>query len=123
MQLKEMEKATASREQVFAVLRKKDIQHLGQVKRLYLEAGGMFSLFIKEDPVPGLSVLPKQDEDLMSNQSHSGSHYACSNCGNTEEDEVKQDHECPRCGANNWSQAFDMIPANQNNYTLKEASE
>ncbi|RDV16584.1 DUF421 domain-containing protein [Pontibacter diazotrophicus] len=123
MELKEMKKTTASREQVFAVLRNKNVQHLGQVKRLYLEPSGKFSLFRNEDPLTGLSVLPLQDEDLLTNQPHDNGHYACNNCGNTVESDDKPNDECSRCGANMWTQAFSLIPENHNDFTLKEADE
>ncbi|GAB3531759.1 DUF421 domain-containing protein [Pontibacter brevis] len=123
LELDEMKKASASREQVFAVLRKSDIQHLGQVKRLYLEASGRFSLFRNVDPKPGLSVLPKQDEELLANQPKDNYQYACNSCGKTEKKEHTPNHVCGRCGADSWSRAFNTIPANHNEYTLKEAAE
>lgn len=123
LQLDDLKKEAASREQIFAELRAKNVQHLGQVKRLYQEAYGIFSLYIDENPRPGLSVLPKQDKDLLEHQPRNGSHYACSNCGKTEESHSKPVHFCPRCGANDWSPALETIPANHNEYTLKEAGE
>lgn len=121
--LKEMKKERASREQIFAVLRTKNIQHLGQVKRLYLEANGAFSVYKNEEPKPGLSVLPQQDQDLLAYQSKSSQYVACHNCGNTVKRTSKLVKGCHRCGAHCWVQAFETVPANQNEFALQEDSE
>jgi len=123
LQLNKLEKEAASREQVFAALRSKNVQHLGQVKRLYIEASGLFSLYKYDVPKPGLSVLPQQDRELLDNQPRSSDYFSCMNCGNTEQNNTKPHYTCQNCGANHWTPALNLIPANHNAYTLKEAVE
>jgi uncharacterized membrane protein YcaP (DUF421 family) len=61
LQLNALKDARILRDQLFAQLRDKAIEHLGQVERVYLEGCGVFSVFRREQPVPGLSVLPTLD--------------------------------------------------------------
>lgn len=65
LQVEEMEKASVSQDQLFAQLRDNDIDHLGQVARVYLEACGLFSVFSNSSPRPGLPVLPEKDQELL----------------------------------------------------------
>ncbi len=64
LDLEEMTKARISKEQLFANLRSQNIKHLGQVKRVYLEGCGMFTVFRQSDTRPGLSILPEKDPDM-----------------------------------------------------------
>jgi uncharacterized membrane protein YcaP (DUF421 family) len=48
-----MKKTRITQERVFAALRSEGIRHLGQVKRLYIEANGEFSLVRAEAEMPG----------------------------------------------------------------------
>ncbi len=60
----EMRRAAISREQLFAKLREAQIHHLGELKRVYLEASGDFSIIKTSEPTAGDSVLPDQDATL-----------------------------------------------------------
>jgi uncharacterized membrane protein YcaP (DUF421 family) len=60
----EMRSAAISREQLFAKLREAQIHHLGELKRVYLEPSGEFSIIKRSDPIAGDSVLPDQDATL-----------------------------------------------------------
>jgi len=56
LNLKELNRTKISQQQVFEMLRAKQIYHLGKVKRLYLEACGIFSVYQEEQPKPGLPL-------------------------------------------------------------------
>jgi uncharacterized membrane protein YcaP (DUF421 family) len=102
LQLNNMNEYRISKEQVFAGLRSQKIQHLGEVKRLYLESSGLFSIFKQENPQPGLSVLPEKDEQLHQAEPHDDVYCACLHCGYI----VKQSNKaCSNCQENNWTYA------------------
>lgn len=95
--LPELRKARISQRQLFAQLRTRNVRHLGQLKRVYLESWGRFSLFKEEEPRPGLSVLPSGDEQARSAQSHAEGRRACLRCGKVEKEPIAA-FVCSRCG-------------------------
>lgn len=100
-----LESAKISREQLFAVLRNRGIYQLGQVKRLYQEASGLFSIFTEPQPRPGLSILPKNDKDIQTIHSHPAKKglQACIRCGNTEQLlPAANPYTCRLCGSEEW---------------------
>jgi uncharacterized membrane protein YcaP (DUF421 family) len=94
-----------SRQQVFAELRKKNIYNLGGVKRMYLEACGIFSIYEFDEPRPGLSVLPPNDTDIYEMRKHKDELQACCNCGNTVP-KKNTSTSCGLCGSNEWTSAI-----------------
>jgi len=100
-----------SKSLVLQQLRAQGIDHLGEVKRLYMESSGAFSLVKKEEAEPGLSVIPEGDEDYWEPQEFCNGIYVCSNCGEkVEPQESPINHEtsqstCKRCGSDAWEQA------------------
>lgn len=107
LNVKEMRKAALSHEQLYAQLREKDIRHLGQVERVYLEASGAFSVFEFEEPRPGLSIIPAKDEKLSVTPAESDRYCACKNCGNVMEEEAEKRITCSECGENDWKPAIE----------------
>jgi uncharacterized membrane protein YcaP (DUF421 family) len=94
--------ARLSREQVFAALRERNVYNLGNVKRLYFEACGEFSLYIKEAPNAGLSTLPMLDGDARVLQPElKQTARVCATCGQVVESS-EADYPCPHCGRKNW---------------------
>ncbi|MEJ7658954.1 MAG: YetF domain-containing protein [Hymenobacter sp.] len=81
LQLDEMEHAVLSQERLFAQLRGESLEHLGQVRRLYMEANGTFSLVEEEEPKPGLSLIPGWDKDFRGVQPVAPGQFACLACG------------------------------------------
>lgn len=55
---KVMLKVRLTEDRLMAQFLFRGIRHLGQVKRLYLEVNGSFTLIKEEHPIPGLSVIP-----------------------------------------------------------------
>jgi uncharacterized membrane protein YcaP (DUF421 family) len=99
-----------SKSLVLQQLRAQGIDHLGQVKRLYMESSGAFSLVKNEDPTPGLSVIPDGDEDYWAPEERCTDVYVCSNCGNPSEKNakasgLKPEKGCERCNSSDWEQA------------------
>ncbi|MBO2011296.1 DUF421 domain-containing protein [Hymenobacter negativus] len=107
LDLKAMANARLSREQLFAQLRKAKIQHLGQVKRVYMEANGEFSIYQQQPPKPGLSVLPDKDTALHFAEPADMQQQACERCGHTEPT-GQHPGNCSRCDSGTWTKAVQL---------------
>lgn len=94
-----------SREQLLAVLRSKGIYNLGEVRGLYLEACGLFSVFKFGEPRPGLSLLPPGDQGPCDEFDVSGEIQVCHECGNRIKRIAESANKCDNCGANKWTSA------------------
>lgn len=107
MQPEIMKRTRISRERLFAQLRCEKVAHLGKVKRVYLEAGGTFSLVENEKPKPGLMVLPEWDEDFIHDKLQETDVIICRNCGERAPDNAPADKstKCPHCGDCDWTKA------------------
>ena len=106
IQLKALEKETISRNQLFAKLRTQNIKQLGEIKRIYMETNGKFSIYKSKEKKPGLAVLPKDDADAMAQlKVHEGT-LVCEECGFIVEEKEKPD-KCPFCENNNWKPAVE----------------
>lgn len=101
-QLEQMATNRMSHQQVFAALRSENIYNLGNVKRLYLEAYGMFSIYENEQGKPGLSVLEPNDDEIHSiHKKPEADALSCTNCGNTVPVQPKP-NVCSVCHATTW---------------------
>jgi uncharacterized membrane protein YcaP (DUF421 family) len=90
-----------TRNQLFEVLRSKKIRHLGQVKRVYLEACGIFSIYSNENPAPGLSILREEEQDLMVKRDESL--RICGTCGLAQQQPAVSQVACSNCGEKKWT--------------------
>jgi uncharacterized membrane protein YcaP (DUF421 family) len=108
LSLEEMRAASISAPQLFAVLRGKGLRHLGQARRVYLEAYGCFSVFRQEPARPGLSVAPAWDEALDEPLPRAAEGAACGQCGSVRAspDPSSGSVACERCGARAWQPAL-----------------
>jgi uncharacterized membrane protein YcaP (DUF421 family) len=104
LQPHEMIRTNMSRDRLFSMLRTQRIRHLGEVKRLYLEASGAFTLIRATEAKPGLCILPKWDADFIAEQQQVKDHTVCHYCGVT----VATPHtgKCPNCGRNEFVPAI-----------------
>jgi uncharacterized membrane protein YcaP (DUF421 family) len=109
LQLPIMERVVLSRERLFSQLRGDSLEHLGQVKRLYMEANGTFSMVEADEPTPGLSVIPGWDEGFRELQPVAAGKFACVACGNVEEAPQSPTKNCPRCNASKWHPAVEAL--------------
>ncbi len=105
LQLREMEHCRISRQQLFAQLRSKKVTQLGMVKRVYLEASGLFSIYTIKKPLPGLSVLPPDDKAITEINTQL-LFISCINCGYTKQKNADTSH-CNDCGDTNWVNAME----------------
>jgi uncharacterized membrane protein YcaP (DUF421 family) len=96
--VKQIEKLFISRQQLFELLREKDIRHLGQVKRAYIEAAGTMSIYKNKEVKPGLSILPIHDIDTIITKDKK--HLTCTWCGTIV---IKSfSGHCPSCNHDQW---------------------
>ncbi|MFL5743975.1 MAG: DUF421 domain-containing protein [Niastella sp.] len=103
LQTKELSREYISRTQIFAALRSKSIINLGMVKRLYIETSGAFTMYTYENERAGLSLLPREDEDLFNSQQLVKDKMVCNICG--EIYEVTQVPEiCDNCHSKEFVQ-------------------
>ncbi|WP_256007238.1 DUF421 domain-containing protein [Pedobacter deserti] len=103
MHLENMKNSRISRERLFAQLRASEIRHLGEVRRLYLEAPGTFTLIRSDKPEPGLTILPDWDKEFIDKFEHDPQRQACRHCGNTTE---YNQSECEMCKHSDWVAAI-----------------
>ncbi|WP_139920416.1 DUF421 domain-containing protein [Hymenobacter sp. DG01] len=102
LQMDKLRAERVSHEQLYAQLRDKKITHLGEVKRVYMEADGLFSIYKRDKPGPGLSVLPGQDEKLLEAQQKVPDQKACNYCGYLATAADHAGGHCPNCGHAEW---------------------
>lgn len=106
MDLTAMKDVRLTRERLVAQLRYSGLKQLGQVKRLYMEANGGFTLIEQEEPKAGLFIIPAGDHELYRLLKQSDTEVSCENCGYTrEKEEGKTDGECPSCRHHKWTPA------------------
>lgn len=108
LNLPAMAATNVSREQLFANLRAEKIQHLGQLRRVYLEGNGEFSLYPQKPPRPGLSILPDKDTAIHHVAPAKEARQACQRCGHTEP-AAPTPARCPRCQHPQWTAAVDKL--------------
>jgi uncharacterized membrane protein YcaP (DUF421 family) len=109
LKLDAMEHAVLSHERLYAQLRGESLEQLGQVRRLYMEANGTFSLVEEEEnPQPGLSLVPGWDEEFRKLQPAAAGRFACSNCGWVVEAPQAPTTACPACGAASYEPAVEV---------------
>jgi len=106
LHLAAMEHAVLSHERLYAQLRGKSLEHLGQVRRLYMEANGTFSLVEEEEnPRPGLSLVPGWDVEFRRLQPAAAGQFACCSCGWVAQAPQAPATACPTCGVAKWEPA------------------
>jgi uncharacterized membrane protein YcaP (DUF421 family) len=93
-------KASLTTQELFGQLRQHQVEHLGQVRRVYLEATGEVSAFLFEpkDERPGLPIWPEIYHHPLYELPSAGQ-YACYVCATVRELPAgPTPPHCPRCG-------------------------
>jgi uncharacterized membrane protein YcaP (DUF421 family) len=90
--LRELHRIDVTRNQLFELLRNREIRHLGQLDRVYLEACGTLSLYPAETVRPGLSILRTAEAEELIRTAPDES--VCAACGNS----LPDASECGNCG-------------------------
>ena len=108
--LESLKTSSRSRNEIYMGLRLAKIEHLGEVRRSYLEINGEMSVFKFDDGDvrPGLSVLPDVDLEpmLAGEMAPHKSDYACLYCGHVVALEGGQPFPaCPECQHKEWGEA------------------
>lgn len=106
IQLSAMRGSSITRELLFAQLRSEGLIHLGQVKRLYLEANGAFTLIKEPTPKEGLSLIPEWDTEFIDQQKKAPNQCVCHACGKLQPRPVQQGDPCTNCGNRKWVAAL-----------------
>ena len=102
---KRMKKVRITPERLFAELRSEGVRHLGQVKRMYIEANGDFSVVRSKEEKPGLSVIPEWDTELRERQKQTDV-PVCKRCGF---EWRKANAQCDQCDETESVMAF-LLP-------------
>ena len=107
MQLDILQKVRITRERLFAQLRSQNLVQLGNVKRVYMEPNGSFTLITDKGGEPGLMVLPDWDKAFVKEKVSETNIVICKECG--EKKPVQQPSaeavKCVNCGASDWVKA------------------
>jgi uncharacterized membrane protein YcaP (DUF421 family) len=108
-----MKECLLSQERIFARLRGASLDNLGQVKRLYMEANGSFTVIEQDEPQPGLTLAPDWDQDYIQQQQRVPDTFACTCCGNLAHSAQMPTKHCPNCNNSKWSPAVTKASAKQ----------
>lgn len=106
-----MKRDNLSKEDLFRSLRQKDVQHLGQVRKVFFETSGNVSVFFHppQKVKPGLSIEPEEltpYEVVDTLVDVEQGVYSCTNCGNTVElTGSKIIERCEVCEERAWTPA------------------
>lgn len=90
----------------FGEMRQQQVEHLGQVRKVYLEATGEISIYFFEEATTkaGLPIFPEVLAQAGAPISTAGV-YACKSCGHVEELQPIPKHNCTRCQQDLWLKA------------------
>lgn len=102
------EEHTFAKDEFFAEMRSRGVEHVGQVKTAILETNGTVSFFFfaDDDVRPGLPVLPKAYRMKNVEITNAGK-YACTYCA--EVDNIEHNQSCVRCGHKEWVPALETL--------------
>jgi uncharacterized membrane protein YcaP (DUF421 family) len=99
----QFKKETLPAEKFFGELRTNNIEHLGQVKKVYLETSGSLSIYYHADHEvkPGLPIAPERLAAPLI-RIESSAEYACIRCGNVQRLESGAHKSCEVCDGDKW---------------------
>ncbi len=98
-------KQNLTQKELFGELRQKQVEHLGQVRRAYIEDTGGFSVFfyLDADVRPGLPIWPERKNAVR--QADAAGLYACVSCGHAQHLDRNAGASCPVCCREAWAPA------------------
>ncbi|MGV3599749.1 MAG: DUF421 domain-containing protein [Dyadobacter fermentans] len=103
LDLQKMKVSGITREKAYSQLRNHGIRHLGEVKRLYFEADGSFTLIRHAEVRPGLSIIPGIDAEFVKQVCRPTEVIVCNRCGRELAEGVTS---CDNCGGDEQVNAF-----------------
>lgn len=104
----EFAKEDLGQDEFFMELRSAGVEHLGQLRRAYVESSGSISVYYYEDEAvkPGLPIIPELFAKKSTSVEQAGE-YSCSFCGHVEQLQAKTTGKnCPRCKRTTWVRAL-----------------
>ncbi|AHJ96587.1 DUF421 domain-containing protein [Hymenobacter swuensis] len=101
-------KQNLTQKELFGELRQRQIEHLGQIRRAYIEATGDVSVyfFADEDVRPGLPIWPERKADKRHRAEQAGQ-YACACCAHIQTLAKGELAHCAVCHHDEWLPACD----------------
>ena len=114
IRLEGLKKENLSREDLFRALRSKDVKHLGEVHKAFVETSGQVSVLFNapKNIKPGLSVLPENQVDesrvIKSKTTiEEPGEYCCVQCGSIKTfNEQRKAPACEVCSGEEWVKAI-----------------
>ncbi|WP_175943630.1 MULTISPECIES: YetF domain-containing protein [unclassified Caballeronia] len=113
--LDELKASQVSREMLASELRAANVAHLGQLRRVYMEASGSISIVWRKEPLPGLTVRPDMERSLLDAIGAKG-YFSCWSCGVTVQSDERPDRPCEACGYERWESAV-RVPVERSTAT------
>jgi uncharacterized membrane protein YcaP (DUF421 family) len=104
IQLKNFRSQNLTQKELFGELRQLQVEHLGQVRRAYIEATGYLSVYFydEQEPVqPGLPIWPERVRQTHKRVTASCA-YACACCGKVQQIPRGDTATCPVCAEADW---------------------
>jgi uncharacterized membrane protein YcaP (DUF421 family) len=105
LKVETLQQSGMSRLLIFEQVRAHGFHHLGQVKRMYLESSGAFSIVKDETEKPGLSVIPTDDQEYWQEDEKQQQIYVCGNCGAAPGSPELDHLVCSVCNKGDWETA------------------
>jgi uncharacterized membrane protein YcaP (DUF421 family) len=105
MNVDAMTKTRISKERLLAQLRSENVKQMGEVKRLFMEADGTFTMIKEKNPMPGLPVIPETDIEFLRQLKPNGV-LVCHYCGNQNQT-GRHDISCTNCKSTDWVRAVE----------------
>jgi uncharacterized membrane protein YcaP (DUF421 family) len=107
IKLQNFDSESIAQDEFYAQLRMKNIDHLGQVKKAFIETSGEMSVFyFPDDQVEwGLPILPDENECVMEipDNIQPSINYVCGFCGTLADEFAKSSQKCGHCGKSKWT--------------------
>jgi uncharacterized membrane protein YcaP (DUF421 family) len=121
MLLDQLKASQISREMLASELRAANVAHLGQLRRVYLEASGSMSIVWRKTPCPGLTVRPDMERGLLDAIGADG-YFSCWSCGVTLASRERPDEPCEACGSHRWESAV-RVPVERSTATAVDTDD
>jgi len=101
--LEAFQKENITYQELFGELRQQQVEHLGQLRKVYLEATGEISVFffLDEEVQPGLPIFPEILAHPLQRIERAGL-YACRTCGHCQSLMSVAEVECEQCQHKYW---------------------
>jgi uncharacterized membrane protein YcaP (DUF421 family) len=100
---KNLSNLNLTQKELFGELRQQQVEHLGQVRRAYMEATGNLSAYFyaPDEAAPGLPIWPELLAASQRRMQAAGTH-ACCKCGHVQELAKGDAATCPVCTGVEW---------------------